>query len=88
MFGVPHAEQFKPREVFQVTHALLESVKGIGPVTIATILAELPELGELNLGEIAKLVGVAPINNDSSQRGELPNSAWTVYGNQVERRLF
>jgi len=32
---------------------------------ISTVLAELPELGKLNRGEIAKLVGVAPINRES-----------------------
>ena len=39
----------------------------MGPVTISTFVAELPELGELNRGQIAKLVGVAPINDDSGQ---------------------
>jgi transposase len=47
---------------------ILESVKGVGPVTISTILAELPELGKLNRGQIAKLVGVAPMNHDSGQK--------------------
>lgn len=46
---------------------ILESVKGIGPVAISTFLAELPELGQLNRGQIAKLVGVAPMNHDSGQ---------------------
>jgi transposase len=46
---------------------ILDSVKGLGPVAISTFLAELPELGELNRGEIAKLVGVAPMNKDSGQ---------------------
>jgi len=31
-------------------------------------VAELPELGTLNRGQIAKLVGVAPLNNDSGQK--------------------
>ena len=53
---------------------ILESAKGIGPVAISTLLAELPELGKLNRNEIAKLVGVAPINNDSGQtRGKTKN---------------
>jgi len=47
---------------------ILDSVKGIGPVAISTFLAELPELGQLNRQQIAKLVGVAPMNNDSGQR--------------------
>jgi transposase len=43
----------------------LESVPGVGPVTAATLVAEVPELGRLNRQEIAALVGVAPINRDS-----------------------
>lgn len=47
---------------------LLRSAPGIGPVLSATLQAALPELGKLNQREIAKLVGVAPLNNDSGQR--------------------
>jgi len=47
---------------------ILASVKGVGPVMISTVLAELPELGKLNRGEVARLVGVAPINRDSGQK--------------------
>jgi transposase len=49
----------------------LGRVKGIGPATIATLLAELPELGRLCRRKIAALVGVAPLNRDSGQmRGQ------------------
>ncbi|MBS7779903.1 transposase [Acidovorax sp. CCYZU-2555] len=44
---------------------LLRSAVGIGPVASATLIAELPELGKINRREIAALVGVAPIANDS-----------------------
>jgi len=47
---------------------IMESFKGLGPVSISVSLAELPELGELNRGQIAKLVGVAPMNCDSGTR--------------------
>jgi len=47
---------------------ILLSVKGVGKVTISTLIAELPELGKLNRGEVAKLVGVAPINRDSGSK--------------------
>lgn len=47
--------------------AILCSVKGIGAVTAALCLAELPELGQLSDKEIARLVGVAPLNQDSGQ---------------------
>ena len=46
---------------------LLEAVPGVGPVTVACLLAELPELGQLNRQEIAALVGVAPFNRDSGR---------------------
>jgi transposase len=44
---------------------LLRSVPGIGPILSLTLLAELPELGRLSHGQIAALVGVAPLNRDS-----------------------
>lgn len=44
---------------------LLRSVPGIGPVISRSLIAELPELGELNRKQIAALVGVAPLNRDS-----------------------
>lgn len=47
---------------------LLDSVTGVGPVTILTLLAALPELGRYSRKAIAKLVGVAPIARDSGNR--------------------
>jgi transposase len=47
---------------------LLRSAKSIGPVTAATLLADLPELGKLDRKEIAALVGVAPMNQDSGKK--------------------
>jgi len=44
---------------------VLRSVPGVGAVTSATLIAELPELGTLNRKQIAALVGVAPFNRDS-----------------------
>ena len=46
---------------------LLRTAPGIGPKTSRCLLAELPELGQVNRGEIAALVGVAPFANDSGQ---------------------
>jgi transposase len=43
----------------------LQSVPGIGPIVSLTLLADLPELGRLAHGQIAALVGVAPLNRDS-----------------------
>ena len=47
---------------------LLRSVPGIGPTISKTLLASLPELGELDRKRIAALVGVAPLNRDSGAR--------------------
>ena len=49
------------RRIFE----LLQTVKGIGPVTAAVLVAEMPELGSLDSKEIASLLGVAPFNKDS-----------------------
>lgn len=54
-------------EHFKSQRSLLNSVKGVGPVTIVTLLALVPELGRLARREIAKLVGVAPLACDSGQ---------------------
>lgn len=45
----------------------LQSVPGIGPTTARTLLAQLPELGQLSHRAIAALVGVAPFNCDSGR---------------------
>ena len=45
----------------------LQSCKGLGPVFQASALALLPELGHLSRRQIARLVGVAPMNRDSGQ---------------------
>lgn len=52
---------------WRVRDDLLRSVPGIGPVVACTLLAELPELGQLTRRQIAALVGVAPFNRDSGQ---------------------
>ena len=46
---------------------ILRSVPGVATVTTATLVAELPELGNLNRGQIAKLVGVAPLADQSGK---------------------
>ena len=45
----------------------LTSISGVGLRTAALLLAQLPELGELNRREVAALVGVAPFNRDSGR---------------------
>ena len=43
----------------------LDAIPGVGPVVAATVLAEMPELGQLNAQTAAALAGVAPYNRDS-----------------------
>jgi transposase len=61
---------------------LLQSVPGVGPVTSATMLGMLPELGLLNRQEIAALVGVAPLNKDSGRK----QGRRRVYGGRADVR--
>lgn len=64
----------------------LASVRGIGPATSASLIAEVPELGRLSRREISALVGVAPFNRDSGQmRGKR-----AIFGGrgQVRRSLY
>jgi transposase len=46
---------------------ILQSVPGIGPVTSASLICDLPELGVLSPKKIAMLVGLAPLNCDSGK---------------------
>lgn len=45
----------------------LEAVKGIGWLTAATVLAEVPQLGTLSSKQVAALVGLAPFARDSGK---------------------
>ncbi len=50
---------------------LLKSAVGIGPTTSASLVALLPELGQLDRRAISKLVGVCPFDRDSGKfRGQ------------------
>jgi len=56
------------QEAWQAQTRILGSAPGVGPVTTATLLAELPELGKMDRKKIAALVGVAPMNYDSGTK--------------------
>lgn len=45
----------------------LTSVRGIGPASSTSLIADVPELGQLSRRQISALVGVAPFNRDSGQ---------------------
>jgi len=62
-------EQFvQAQGEWQEESAILSSAPGVGKVTTATLLADLPELGKLDGKKIAALVGVAPMNHDSGKK--------------------
>ncbi len=46
---------------------LLASVPGVGPVIARTLIAELPELGQLNRKQVAALAGLAPFTRQSGK---------------------
>jgi transposase len=56
------------QEAWQERSEILGSAPGVGMITTATLLADLPELGKLDRKKIAALVGVAPMNFDSGKR--------------------
>jgi transposase len=60
-----HAVTASP--VWQARLALLRSVPGVGRVVALTLVAELPELGQLAPKRTAALVGVAPLARDSGR---------------------
>jgi transposase len=60
-------EMIKQSSAWREEAELLQSVPGVGVVTSATLIAELPELGTLDRKQVAALVGVAPFNRDSGK---------------------
>jgi len=65
---------------------IIDSVPGVGPVTASTLVAELPELGQLSHKKIAALAGVAPFNKDSGPK----KGKRRIFGGRsgVRRTLF
>ncbi len=58
------AERIRESPLWRAKEDLLRSVPGVGAVVSRTLIAELPELGQLTRREIASLVGVAPMSRD------------------------
>ena len=59
--------RLRTSDVWRTKDDLLSGIPGVGAVTSMTMLAKCPELGTLNRREIAKLVGVAPLADDSGK---------------------
>jgi transposase len=66
-------------------YALLVSMPGVGPVLAVTLLALLPELGQMNRKQVAALVGVAPYDFDS---GRLKGMRCIWGGRAAVRRML
>jgi len=59
-------------DAWRVKDDLLQSIPGVGQITSRSVLSRCPEIGQLTRRQIGKLVGVAPLNDDSGKhRGEL-----------------
>ena len=61
-------KRLRANDIWDAKVTLLDTVPGIGPVNLFTLVGRLPELGTLNRQQIAALVGVAPFNDDSGKR--------------------
>jgi transposase len=61
------------------------TLTGVGPVTAKTLIAELPELGQLSGKEITALVGYAPYTRES---GKTKGRASIGYGRPNVRRVL
>jgi len=64
---------------------ILRSVPGVGRITAAILLSDLPELGKLDGKKIAALVGVAPFNRDS---GPKSGKRWVKGGRSAVRSVL
>lgn len=61
-------QRLRASPLWRAQENLLRSVPGVGPTLALTLRADLPELGRLSHGQIAALVGIAPLNRDSGLR--------------------
>ena len=77
-------ELIRASEAWQARADLLKSVPGIGDQTARMLVAQLPELGRASRQQIARLVGVAPVNRDSGKmRGRR-----TTFGGRADVRAM
>ena len=76
------AEAVAADPALNAKNALLRSMKGVGPVLAHTLLALLPELGELTRRQIAALAGVAPFDDRSGKR----DGARSIHGGRAAVR--
>jgi transposase IS116/IS110/IS902 family protein len=58
-------------------YELLTSMRGVGPTLAFTLIALLPELGQMSRKQIAALVGLAPYDFDSGKPSRHLDRCWT-----------
>ena len=81
--GLRQAVESSP--AWQAKRDLLAEVKGVGEVTALTLIALMPELGQISRKQIAALAGVAPFNRDS---GTLRGKRTVWGGRAVVRQVL
>jgi len=77
--------RIKARPDLAGRYALLLSLPGVGPIVAVSLTIRMPELGQLQPGRAASLIGVAPFDRDTGQfKGQRHISG----GRQRPRRLL
>lgn len=64
---VTFAKKIQNSSVWHERGQIIQSLPGAGPVLSVSLLAGVPELGNLNRRQVAALIGVAPLNRDSGK---------------------
>jgi transposase len=60
-------DRLKAHQDLLSRYRLLLSLPGFGPIVAASLVVRMPELGQMNRGQAAALLGVAPFDRDSGQ---------------------
>lgn len=79
------AAAIKNSEDLKEKDDLLQSVPGVGEVLSATLICEMPELGQIPNKEIASLIGVAPFPKES---GKFKGKRYCQGGRAMVRRVL
>ena len=61
------AQAVKACSTLKARYQLLTSLPGIGPIVAISLIVRMPELGQMQRGQAASLIGVAPHARDSGQ---------------------
>jgi transposase len=76
------AQLIRADEDWQQRHSIITSVKGAGDGLAQTLIAGVPELGDLGGKQVSLLVGTAPLNRDSGRM----KGKRTVWGGRTKVR--